>query len=82
MTFRFRPTVEALDARALPSAVFANSAESTLSIDQAVQVADTGGASTAGTADQDDSVMAKKKGSKPVPPIKIVLENATVSSYS
>ena len=56
--FRFRPTVETLDARTLPSAVLASPADLATPTVQTVQFADASG----DVADQDDSVTANKGG--------------------
>jgi hypothetical protein len=65
---RFRPGVEALDSRTLPSAVFATADSSLLSAAQVVQVADDS-AST-------DAAATTASGT-----LQIELENVLVSSY-
>lgn len=68
--FRFRPTVEALDARALPSAVFASSADpipdAPSSVAQTVQLADASG--VVATLDDVDVMQARSKPKPPPPP--------------
>ena len=83
---RFRPTVEALDARTLPSAMFAMSADPTSEMVQSAQVADESGSLAIGEAvDQDNSVAENKKPpSKPAPKpdttMRITLTDVLVSS--
>jgi hypothetical protein len=72
--FRFRPTVEALDARTLPSTVLAGPDDFTPPTTQTAQLAD---APETG-ADQDDSVLAKKGGKTGY--LKIVLTDILISN--
>jgi hypothetical protein len=83
---RFRPTVEALDARTLPSVMFAMSADPTSDMVQSVQLADESGAPATGEAAEQDSSVAenKKPPSKPAPKpdttMRITLTDVLVSS--
>jgi hypothetical protein len=78
---RFRPTVEVLDARALPSAVFASpdALTSSAAPAEAVQLAGT----SADVADQDDSLAttARKTGAQQEH-LTIRMTDILVSSYS
>ena len=85
---RFRLNVEALDARTLPSAMFAMSADPTSEMVQSAQFADESGSLATGEAvDQDSSVAENKKPpSKPAPKpdtyLKITMTDVLVSSYN
>ena len=82
---RFRPTVEALDARTLPSAVMAGADSAPVLLEaQVVQLADE---PTSGVvADQDASIVAKKSGGKAGAGqqeyLRVTLTDVLVSSYS
>lgn len=78
--FRFRPTVEALDARALPSAVLATSDDLSPPVTQTAQLAD----ASEGVADQADAVTAKKAPGKTATQqeyLRITLSDVLISSY-
>lgn len=85
MQTRFRPIVETLDERTLPSAVTAAAYEpSYVALATAAQAADTD------SADQDDSIMAKKNGGKSGTKtgagtdtyMKITLSDVLISNYN
>jgi hypothetical protein len=85
---RFRLNLEALDARTLPSAMFALHTDPTSEMVQSAQFADESDSPATGEAvDQDSSVAENKKPpSKPAPKpdttMRITLTDVLVSSYN